>query len=138
MFGLVGAAAPGPVLPALDEAGADGVVEDVVDRSLEMILVADDPGREALAEQGSSALVAGVVLAREVAVQPVERCREHLVRPLDGHVIVRPHQAVGVEDEARAPNRPSEVEHEQEVVAVVVEQHRLLDRVGRDVEVAGR
>jgi hypothetical protein len=138
MFGLAGSPAPGPVLGALDKGGADWVVEDVVDCRLEMILVVDDPGGEALAEQGTSAFVACVVLAGEVAVQPVERRGEHLVRALDGRVVVRPHQAVGMEGQAGAPDRPSEVEQEEEIVAVVVKQHRLLDRVGRDVEVAGR
>jgi hypothetical protein len=43
-----------------------------------------------------------------------------------------------MEGEAGAPDRASEVEHEEEVVAVVVEQHRILDRVGGDVEEARR
>jgi hypothetical protein len=51
MFGLASSAAPGPVVGALDEARADRVVEDVLDRRLEVILVAHDPGGEALAEQ---------------------------------------------------------------------------------------
>jgi hypothetical protein len=38
-----------------------------------MLLVFDHPGGEALAEEGTSASVAGVVLARVVAVQPVKR-----------------------------------------------------------------
>jgi hypothetical protein len=50
MFGYVGSAAPGPVLGAFDEARADGVVEDVLDGLLQVILVVDDPGAEALAE----------------------------------------------------------------------------------------
>jgi hypothetical protein len=138
MFGCAGSAAPGPVLGALDEARADGVVEDVLNRGLEVILVVDDPGGEALAEEGAAALVPGVVLACVVAVQPVERRGQHLVRALDQHVVVRPNQAVGMEREAGAPDRPAQVEHEQEVVAVVVEQHRLLDRVGGHVEEPGR
>jgi hypothetical protein len=73
VFGSAGSAAPRPILGALDEAGADGVVEDVLDRRLEMILVVDDPGGEALAEQGAPAFVARIVLARVMAVQPVER-----------------------------------------------------------------
>jgi hypothetical protein len=72
MFGCAGSPTPGPVFGAVDEARADGVVEDVFDRRLEVILVVDDPGAEALAEQGAAALVPRVVLPRVVAVQPVE------------------------------------------------------------------
>jgi hypothetical protein len=114
-------------LPAFDEPGADGVVEDVGDRRLEVIVVLDDPRGEALTEQRPPSLVAGVVLPGVVAVQPVERRREHLVRPLDGGVVVRAHQAVGVQRQARAPYRPSKVELEEEVVPVVTEEERLLD-----------
>jgi hypothetical protein len=77
MFGSGGSpartAAPGPFFGAFRSARADRVVEDVFDRRLEMLLVFDHPGGEALAEEGTSASVAGVVLARVVAVQPVKR-----------------------------------------------------------------
>src|SRR3954463_8146080 len=44
-------AAPGPVVGMLHEPGADRVVQDVADRSLEVPLVADDPGAVAVAEE---------------------------------------------------------------------------------------
>jgi hypothetical protein len=138
MFGCAGSAAPGAVFRAFDESRSHRVVEDVVDRPLEVILVVDDPRREALAEERALAFVPCVVLARVVAVQPVERRGEHLVRPLDRHVVVRVHQAVGVEREAGASDRASEVEREEAVVAVVAEELRLLYRVRRDVEIARR
>jgi hypothetical protein len=47
---------------------------------------------------------------------------------------MRPHEAVGMEREARPSDCPSEVEHEEEPIAVVAEKHRLRDRVGGDVE----
>ena len=138
MFGFDRSATPRPVFRTVDESRSDGVPEHVVDRVSQVVLVVDDPGGEPLAEEGASPVVARVVLARVVAVQPVERAGEHLVRPFDDGVVVRPHQAIGVEGEARAPDRPAEVEHEEEVVAVVAEEHRLLDRVRGDVEVARR
>jgi hypothetical protein len=50
VFGSEGPAAPRPILGALDEARANRVVEDVFDGRLQVIVVADHPGREPLAE----------------------------------------------------------------------------------------
>jgi hypothetical protein len=73
VFGLRGHAAPGPVLAAADEARADGVVEDVLDRGREVLLVSDHARPEALGEKRAEATVPRVVLARVVAVEPLHR-----------------------------------------------------------------
>src|SRR4051794_18714694 len=62
-------AAPGPVVGVVDEPGADGVVEDVADRPLEMALVADDPRPVAVAEEVAVPGVAAVELERVRAVE---------------------------------------------------------------------
>ena len=51
MFAFPSDGAPGPVLAPIDQAGADGVVEDVLERVLVVLLVVDDPGGEPLAEE---------------------------------------------------------------------------------------
>jgi hypothetical protein len=135
---VFGSTAPGPVLGSIDEASAHRVVEDVGDRRLEVILVLDHPGGEALPQQRASPFVTRVVLTRVVAVEPVERAGEHRGRSLDDDVVVRSHDAIGVEREARPSDCPSEVEHEEDPIAVVTEEHRLWDRESRDVEEAGR
>jgi hypothetical protein len=73
VFGSPGHTAPGPVLAAADEAGADGVVEDVLDRGGEVLLVPDHARPEALGEKRAEATVPRVVLARVVAVEPLHR-----------------------------------------------------------------
>jgi hypothetical protein len=60
----------------------------------------DDPGGEALGQEGAFPPVASVVLARVVAVEPVEGAGELVRRSLDDRVVVRPHDAVGMEREA--------------------------------------
>jgi hypothetical protein len=73
VFGLRGHAAPGPVLAAADEARADGVVEDVLDRGREVLLVSDHARPEALGEKRAEATVPRIVLAGVVAVEPLHR-----------------------------------------------------------------
>jgi hypothetical protein len=134
----VGDAAPRPILAALDEPGADRVVEHVVDRSREVFFVADHPRPEAFGEERAEASVAGVVLAGVVAVQPLHRLRELFRLGLDDDVVVGRHQAPGLQAEAEAPDRPPEVEQEEDPVRVVAEERRVGDTPGRHVEVAIR
>ena len=70
--------APRPVGRLSDEAGADGVHPDVIENAVPVVLVANRPGGEALAEEGSDAVVDGVVLAGVRAVRTVERRGEVL------------------------------------------------------------
>jgi hypothetical protein len=94
--------APRPPRAVPDEAGPDGIVEDVLDRRLVVLLAVDDPRREALCEQGAAASVASVVFAGVVALVPLGRLREILGAAVDDRVVVRPHQAVDVQAELEA------------------------------------
>jgi hypothetical protein len=97
MFASGSDGAPRPVLAALDEARADRVVEDVLERVLVVLLVVDDPGREALAEECALAAEASVVLSGVVALEPLDGRREVFDPAVDERVIVRSHQAVRVQ-----------------------------------------
>jgi hypothetical protein len=135
---VFGSAAPRPVLGAVDQAGADGIRQHVLDRRLEVIFVMDHPRGEALGQEGASPPVTGVVFARVMAVEPVEGAGELARRSLDDDVVVRSHDAVGMKRQAGPSHSSSEVDHEEQPIAVVAEEHRLPDRLSRDVEEAGR
>jgi hypothetical protein len=100
MFARASDGAPRPVFPALDEACAYGVVEDVVKRVQVVLFVVDDPGGEPLAEERSLAAEPGVVLPCVVALDPLHGRREVFDPGVDERVIVRPHQAERVEPES--------------------------------------
>ena len=91
MFACGSDSAPRPVLPALHEACAHGVVEDVVKRVLVMLFVVDDPGGEPLAEERSLATEPGVVLPGVVALDPLHGRRQVFDPGVDECVVVRPH-----------------------------------------------
>ena len=97
MFACGSDGAPRPVLRALDEACAYGVVEDVVKRVPVVLFVMDDPGGEPLAEERSLATEPGVVLPGVVALDPLDGRREVFDPGVDECVVVRPHQAESVE-----------------------------------------
>jgi hypothetical protein len=99
MFACGSDGAPRPVLPALDEARAYRVVEDVIKRVPVVLFVVDDPGGEPLAEERSLATEPGVVLPGVVALDPLHGRREVFDPGVDECVVVRPHQAEGVEPE---------------------------------------
>ncbi|HKF15328.1 MAG TPA: hypothetical protein VKB13_08890 [Gaiellaceae bacterium] len=99
-----------------------------------MELVADDPGREALAPKVPAAPVTDVVLARVDAVQPFERAAEIVCRRLDEHVVMRPHQAVDVDGDGVAQRHSAHQPPEEVAVEVVAERVDLVDRVRRHVE----
>jgi hypothetical protein len=130
--------APRPLGAVADEAGADGVVEDVLDRGFVVLFAVDDPRREALREQRAAASVTGVVLSGVVALVPLGSPREILRAAVDDRVVVRPHQAPDVEAELEADEGAAEEPQEQEPVEYVQEERRLVDAVRCDVEVAVR
>ncbi|MDF2753393.1 MAG: hypothetical protein K0S82_1776 [Gaiellaceae bacterium] len=103
MFACESDGAPRPVLPALDEACAYRVVEDVVKRVPVVLFVVDDPGGEPLAEERSLATEPGVVLPGVVALDPLHGRREVFDPGVDERVVVRPHQAERVEPESPTP-----------------------------------
>jgi hypothetical protein len=119
---------------ALDEAGPDGVLQDVLDRSGELPLVPDHGRPEALGEERAEAAVPGVVLPCVVAVEPLHRSGELLRRSLEDGMVVRRHQAPALEAQAEAPDRSSQVDQEQPPVDVVPEERCLRDAAGGDVE----
>jgi hypothetical protein len=130
--------APRPLGAVADEAGADRIVEDILDRRFVVLLAVDDPRREALREQGAAASVAGVVLPRVVALVPLGRFREILRAAVDDRVVVRSHQTVDVQAELEADEGAAEEPQEQEPVERVQEERSLVDAVRGDVEVAIR
>jgi hypothetical protein len=120
------------------ESGADRVVEDVHDRVVEVLLVVDHPGRETLAEERATASVACVVLARVVALEPLGRAREVLRPTLEDGVVVRSHQAEGVQAQAEPDDRAAEQPQEHEAVERVQEERSLVHAVRGHVEIAVR
>jgi hypothetical protein len=119
-----------------NEAGADGVVEDVLDRALEMLLGLDHPAREAVPEEVAPALVPPVEPLRVDAVEPLHPERQVLPRRLEDEVIVVVEQAERVHPPAEAPHDLVQQREELPAVVVVEEDRALLDAPRRDVEEA--
>jgi hypothetical protein len=138
MFACGPDGAPRPVFAARDETGAHRVVEDVLACVLVMLLVADDPGGEPLAEERSLAPEPGVVLAGIVALDPLHGRREVFDPGVDECVVVRAHQAVDMEPEAPSPHALGEQRDEGPVVVSVAEQPGFVDGIRRQVEAAVR
>jgi hypothetical protein len=130
--------APRPVGRLSDEAGADGVHPDVIESAAPVVLVANRPGGEALAEEGSDAVVDSVVLAGVRAVRGVQGFGEILSPARDDRVVVRSHEAVRIERDRMPPDCGCEQREEEQSVRVGPEKDRLVHRVGRDVEEAVR
>jgi hypothetical protein len=82
--------------------------------------------------------VARVVLPHVVALEPLNGSRELFGRAFEDRVVVGVHEAVGVERQAEARHRGEEQDEEQAPVSVRAEEHGLVHRVCRDVEVAVR
>jgi hypothetical protein len=133
---VFGSAAPGPVFGSVDESRADGVVENVGDRVFVVLLVVDHPRGEARTEERSLATEAGVVLARVVTLEPLDGRRESLHRAVDDGVVVRRHQAVGVETERPTSEALRQEGQESTEVLCVAEELRRMNRVAGEVEVA--
>jgi hypothetical protein len=92
-----------------------------------VLVVADDPGAEALAEQVAPAAVAGVEALRVASVQPLEPRGEAIELGLDHKVVVVAHQAVGVDAPAVALGDAGEQTEERESILVVSEDRRARD-----------
>jgi hypothetical protein len=100
-----------------------------------VVVVADHPGRVAVAEEVALAPVAAVEPHRVQAVQPVHRDR-HVVDVLDHdhEVVVRVHQAPDDHRPAKAPRHLAELPHEPPPVGVLDEDRSLVDAVDGDVK----
>jgi hypothetical protein len=110
------------------EAGLDGVLEDVVDRCREVLVRLDHRGGEAVAEEVATAAVAFVELLSVTAVQAVEAGRELAPRCLDDHVVVRAHEAEGVDPPPKPLDDPREQAEKVPPVVVAREQRGLVYR----------
>jgi hypothetical protein len=138
MFARASDGGPRPVAGVLDQAGADGVVDDVLEGGLVVLLVPDDPGGEALGEERAAPSVADVVLSRVVALVPLRGAGEVFHAAFEDRVVVRPHQAVDVPAQMEAGDGAAEERQEQLAVEYVAEERRFVDADRRHVEVAVR
>ena len=129
---------PRPVTRVPDEAGPDGIVHDVLEGVVEVLLVVDDPRGEALGEERAPASMAHVVLPRVVALEPLDSAREVLHPSLEDRVVMGSHQATNVEAQPEATDRAAEEPEEQQPVECVSEEPRFMHAVRGHVEVAVR
>jgi len=127
-------AAPRPLVGPRAESGPDRVVEDVVERCGEVLVAVDDAGVVAVAEQVARAFVAPVEGEGVDPVEPVEPARHRIDRRLEDEVVVRRHQAVGVELPLEALDAVPEKRQEARAVEPVAEDRAVVDADGRDVE----
>ena len=132
---MFGSGAPGPLFRALDESRADGVVENVGDRVLVVLLVMDHPRGEARTKECSFPTEAGVVLARVVTLEPLDGRRESLHGAVDDGVVVGRHQAVGVDAEHPTSEALLQEGQEGAEVLCVAEERRRMNCVAGEVEV---
>lgn len=121
-----------------DEAGKHGIREHIDDNGGEVPLVLDHPGGEALAEQGSATAVAGVVLSRVVTLVPLNGAGEILGLAVHDGVVVRSHQAIGMEAKSEPLYRRPHERQEQQSVPRVPEEPRLVNAAGSHMEIPVR
>src|SRR5690242_1150295 len=118
---------------AVGEAGADRVLEDVLDRRGEVAVAFDDPGGEAIAEEVSPAFVAAVERLGVGAVEALEAVGEAPELSLDDEVVVVRHQAEGVDAPVVPLDLAREDPQEEAVVVRVAEGGRARDASRGDV-----
>jgi hypothetical protein len=124
---------PRPALGVGDQPGGDRVLEDVLQRGLQLLVVFDRFRREALAEHVVTATVEGVESAGVVAVEVAHPGGEVCLPRLDDEVIVVAHQAARVQPPAVAPDDAAELVQEDAAVVVVQEAELFVVAAGRDV-----
>ena len=132
------APAPGPIFGAFDEAGPNGIRQDVRDGVRQVLLGVDHPRAEALAEERALAVVASVVLPRVVALEPLNGSRELFGGAFQNRVVVRVHEAVRVQPQPETRHGGQEEQQEQPSIPVRAEEHGLVHGICGDVEVAVR
>ena len=125
------------------EAGADGVLADVVDRLRQVLVAVDDAGREAVAEEVAGAAVLPVEALRVDAVEPAEAVGELAARAGEDEVVVARHQAIRMDVPVLGADDLGEEGQEAAAVVVVAEDRAAVDAPDRDVvdavgEVAAR
>ena len=112
---------PRPVLDRVAEPGADGVLDDVAAGRAEVALAPDRPRGEAVCEQVSEAPVALVERLRVAALQALEATREVRPRAVEHQVVVRRHEAEGVERPAVPLRARPQMGQKRAPVGVVAE-----------------
>jgi hypothetical protein len=127
-------AAPRPLLGVVAEAGANRVVQDVLDGVRQVVVVPCDPGREPVAEEVSAPAVSLVEALGVDAVQAVHAVRELRQRRLHDEVVVRAHEAEDVDAPALAFDDLAEEPEERRAVAVVAIDEVLRDAARRDLK----
>jgi hypothetical protein len=115
------------------EAGADGVVEDVVDGSREVLVRVDEPAGEAVAPQVARAGVLAVEALGVDAVEASEAVGESLAGAREDEVDVVRHQAERDHAPVLRCRDLSEEGQEGEVVPVVAEDGAAVDPAHGDV-----
>jgi hypothetical protein len=124
---------PGPVLAPRTEALLHGVVLDVGERLLQVLLVANEMDRIPLAEDVTGVGVASVVPIGIATVEPMHQRAELSTRSFHQEVVVGVHQAIR---EHSDPDSGRVVVHQPEKafsVMVVDEQSEAEHRSRRDV-----
>jgi hypothetical protein len=117
----------------------DGVLEDVVDRVVVLVLRLDHPRPEPLPEDVVLATVPLVERASVLAVQVTHAVGEVRQRRLDEKVVVVPEQATGMEAPAIVALDPTQNLEEDPAVLVVLEDRSVVVALRPDVVVgAGR
>jgi hypothetical protein len=129
---------PGPLADGVAEAGADGVLDDVAARRVQVALALDRPRREPVREQMPETSVPLVERLRVAALEALDAAREVGPGAAEDEVVVRRHQAEGVERPAVALRAGVDVGQERAPVVVVAEDRAAVHAPGHHVEVAVR
>jgi hypothetical protein len=124
---------PRPAVGIFDEAGGDGILQDVRQRRLEMLVVLDQFRGETLAEDVVAAAVEGVERARVLPVEVAHAGGEVRLACLDDEVVMIAHQAPGMEAPPIALDDAPQLVQEDASVVVVQEAELLVVAAGRDV-----
>jgi hypothetical protein len=127
-------AGPRPLLGPGAQARADGIEADVVEHRAEVLVRVDRPGPEAVAEEVAAAFVPPVEAQGVRAVQELHAAGELLHGRLEDEVVVRGHQAVGVELPAEALACVAEEREEGLAVDAVAVDGGVIDAERRHVE----
>src|SRR6266542_3207223 len=124
---------PRPIVGVRNEAGRDGVLQDVLQRGLEMLLRLAQSRGKALAEDVVAASVDRVEGAGVLAVEIAHAGREIRLWRLDDEVVVVAHQAASVEAPAVPERHEAKLEEEGAAVVIVQEAELLVVAARRDV-----
>jgi uncharacterized protein (DUF58 family) len=124
---------PRPLVGGGDQPSGDRVLEDVLQRGLELLLRLDQSRGKAFPEDVVTASVERVEGACIFAVEIAHPGGEVGLRRLDEQVIVVAQQAAGMETPAVPARHAAELVQEDPAVVVVQEAQRLVVPAGRDV-----